>query len=535
MQSPDNTNAALSINVPSYPVYPRDDLTTDANPYRNTNLNPYRTENSMNKETQSPSAGGLRSPSSPSSSNTLDPLLLTQQQVQQRDAQATAHRSTHRAPSVTVIPATVMQNNLQFAGDHRFPPGRPTINRDISRPDQTAAINSAVAAWGDVIPAGRPVDLAASLRAIQNLLNSPPAAAADIIRPRQLEPFAEMDPASALCDPASFLDPEHKVCAIDDRDTQALDGSIKKSRLLPKRGMSRRLNGVPAGAGHLTDSIDLQDRRIPSGAPGNMSNARGSILPAPAVLAAAPLQVTPLRLMPPQVDTAIPAAAGTSRKVFRRESSPILDVYSRRRQPETGATLPGMDVDSRVPYQTPREVREVDLLLNRQAMVENQEAWMQRQLDRIIRMWTVSSQSVVAAMMVAFNAPVDSLEERVQVIEDSCPSTNTPRPLPRICDAPRDVAEANNQPGSLGTGVCGQAPRGAMTAFSAGIPTRSERQVATVQAAMTPSLCSAGHPPPPAAGGGNRPCRQQYIHLPPQRQGWKEGARGRMHLLGSLT
>ena len=102
----------------------------------------------------------------------------------------------------------------------------------------------------------------------------------------------------------------------------------------------------------------------------------------------------------------------------------------------------------------------MDLILNWQAMVENQEAWMQRQLDRIIRMWTVSPQSVVAAMMVAFNAPVDSLEERVQVIEESYPSTNMPRPLPRSCDAPRDVAEATNQPVTWAQ-VCVGRPRAA--------------------------------------------------------------------------
>jgi hypothetical protein len=41
-----------------------------------------------------------------------------------------------------------MQHNSQFAGDYKFPPGRPPINKDISRPDQTAAINRAFAAWG---------------------------------------------------------------------------------------------------------------------------------------------------------------------------------------------------------------------------------------------------------------------------------------------------------------------------------------------------------------------------------------------------
>jgi hypothetical protein len=83
----------------------------------------------------------------------------------------------------------------------------------------TVVINKAFTIWGDdiPIPALEAIDLAASLNAIRRLLLSPPASV-DPICQEQLEPFTEMDPTLALCDPASFLDPEHTVQSIDCRD-----------------------------------------------------------------------------------------------------------------------------------------------------------------------------------------------------------------------------------------------------------------------------------------------------------------------------
>ena len=70
-------------------------------------------------------------------------------------------------------------------------------------------------------------------------------------------------------------------------------------------------------------------------------------------------------------------------------------IYAQRRQPETGAALPGMDADSRVPYRTPVEVVDIDLLLNGQAWIENKEKWLQGRIERVIWLWTVPYWTVV--------------------------------------------------------------------------------------------------------------------------------------------
>jgi hypothetical protein len=217
---------------------------------------------------------------------------------------------------------------------------------------------------------------------------------------------------------------------------------------------------------------------------GMMSKSGGSILLAPADLAAASPQITPLRLIPPQEKKATQVIAGASNKASR------LSLYDQRRQPETGAILPGLEVDSRIPYQTPREVMEIDWLLNGQAVVENQAEWMQGHIQSVIWMWTAPYQPPVTIQLTRQVVSLVSLQPRLQV-EDGCASTPAWRPLPRICDtpcdAPLDMAASDQQAGGTDAGMWGGGARGDMDVA----------QVMTVQAALTPSMCLEGRPPPP--------------------------------------
>jgi hypothetical protein len=100
----------------------------------------------------------------------------------------------------------------RFTGDHRFPPGRPPLDNSLSRPDQTAALNKAFAAWGNRETNDSPTNSTDSLEAIRRVVDGAHAAAGTM-RPER-EPFLEIEPASEKCDPASFLDPEHIVCSV---------------------------------------------------------------------------------------------------------------------------------------------------------------------------------------------------------------------------------------------------------------------------------------------------------------------------------
>lgn len=339
-----------------------------------------------------------------------------------------------------------MPHNSQFAGDYKFPPGRPPINKDISRPDQTAAINRAFAAWGDDLPAGGAVDLEASSKALQNLLRHP-TAAVNPICPAQLQPFMEMDPTQALCEPASFLDPEHIVHSIDCRDAPPDD--LQKVRLLPKRGMNRRLGGGTTVMDLPSVLNNSQASRVSTGTSDEMGATGGSIPLVPPHMAAAPRQVPLLRLIPSMEETVLPAAAKPNPVVYRRYTSEPCH-YAQRRQPETGDALPGKNADLKIPYRTPVEVTDINLLLNGQAWIENKEAYLHKRIERVIWLWTVPWDTVVRDRRLLQEVPPDP---RVQVMADGISATPARRPLPRICDigcdAPSGAASDGNNVGDM--------------------------------------------------------------------------------------
>ncbi len=163
-------------------------------------------------------------------------------------------------PPVTMSSATVMQHNLQFAGDHRFLPGLQPINKDTSRPDLTVVINKAFTAWGDdiPIPALEAIDLAASSNAIRRLLLSPPASV-DPICLEQLEPFTDMDPTLALSRKESCILSGSRTYSPVNRLQGCSPDNPQKVCLLPKRGMNHRLGGVLAGVALPSKKIKLQD------------------------------------------------------------------------------------------------------------------------------------------------------------------------------------------------------------------------------------------------------------------------------------
>ena len=366
-------------------------------------------------------------------------------------------------------------------------------------------MNDAFAAWSREMPAENPVDLERTWEGIHALLNSPSVATAPISTGR-LEPFAETVLAPAICDPASFRDPEHNVRTIVDCEDACSGKPPQKGRLLPKRGLNRRLTEMPAGGDDLTESITSQAHRSSAGSSDGTRKLTGRILPKSANRVVAPLQVTLPQLMPPpQQTTPAQVSAGS----FRKESR--VSIYDQRRQPETGAVLQDMEVDSRIPFVTPREVRDIDLVLNGQGRVENQEIWLHRQLEYVSWMWTAPYQPKVS---VSLMRQVVSQEPRLRPSEENRAFPPARRTLPRICDAPsnapRDVTAEDKQAEDCdtGAGVWGEALHGE----------REVAQVATVQTRMAPSTCPAGQrtPPPHGAVGAHM---RQHIYLPQQRRG----------------
>lgn len=235
--------------------------------------------------------------------------------------------------------------------------------------------------------------------------------------------------------------------------------------------------------------ITSQAHRSSAGSSDGTRKLTGRILPKSANRVVAPLQVTLPQLMPPpQQTTPAQVSAGS----FRKESR--VSIYDQRRQPETGAVLQDMEVDGRIPFVTPREVRDIDLVLNGQGRVENQEIWLHRQLEYVRWMWTAPYQPKVS---VSLMRQVVSQEPRLRPSEENRAFPPARRTLPRICDAPcnapRDVTTGDNQAEDCDTdaGVCGEALHGE----------REVAQVATVQTRMAPSTCPAGQrtPPPPTA------------------------------------
>ena len=152
--------------------------------------------------------------------------------------------SKHNPTTAVPVP-TVVQNKKEFSGDHRFPPGRPPL-RVTPRPDQTAAINAAFAAWPqEPLPPSAPGSFEAALEGIRKLMM--PAAVADGSE-QKLERFFGTGPPPTVCTPASLRDPEFEVSACEDYNA-ASNRQMGTVRYLTNREANRLwgLNDLPAG------------------------------------------------------------------------------------------------------------------------------------------------------------------------------------------------------------------------------------------------------------------------------------------------
>ena len=327
-------------------------------------------------------AGNLRFPSSPTTSLHS---FIDKRQEPLRD-ELTLRPAHHRdVTSVTVISSTVTQNTTRFAGDHRFPPGRPPNNNDISRPDQTAAINRALSLWANPEPCHRPTnsDCAASGEAIRLLIHAPPATAGPTVL-KQMKTFEQMATTS-VCDPMSFVDPEHIIRSVDGTETRP--GGLRKDHMRPKRGISRLLYGPPAGAGHSNNPPEPQ--ALISRTSVGMCNPKK---PAANLSARAdPAAVQPLSL------TGTPTAP--------QRSAP--------RQEET---------------KTPKDRKYLDFVLDDRLAPDNKDRWVHNMIKQLI-------------------TQVDPLTLRLRVVAYRNISTNVQRPLPRICDASHNSGGADHREG----------------------------------------------------------------------------------------
>ena len=415
MQSPDNVYTAPTAFHSKYPELSRNNSLNDTR-----SLDPYSTENSKTKSFKSVLVAGHPTRSSSSDSNSLDSLSYTQVPL---SSQAQAKCLSQKALPVTVLSATVTSNNPQFRGDFTFPSIRPPIQelseqastassreQERSRPDRVAAMNDAFKAWSSDMPnEPPPADLKRTWEGIHALLNSPPAANAPIST-KQTEPPAEIVSGSAICDPASFRDPEHNVRTIVDCEEACSSKPPQKGRLLPKRGMNRRLTGMPAGGDDHTETITSQAHRFSADLSTGTCKSTRHIPSNTISKVEATLQVTLSQLTPPpqqntQVQSTLPqltplpqqrTPAQVTARPSRMESR--VSIYDQRRQPETGAILPGMEVDSRIPFTTPIDVKVIDLVLDGRATVENQVIWLTRQIECVQGMWTLPNQALVRVL-----------------------------------------------------------------------------------------------------------------------------------------
>jgi hypothetical protein len=287
------TTASLFSNT-AYPASgnrPHDSYSTEYDVYN---------ANMMTK--QIPFAGGQRYQSPPSNSINPDPLspTLQVQPPSQSDGQIPAHGQVPCAPPVTAQTAAVTSNTRQFAGDHRFPPGRPPIQPLHSSTDarhyRNQSIDSALAVWGCDMPKcnSTPEDAYQSLSRMLEML----PVASDPYRPgKTQEPHKRVDSKDERCDPESFWTRDHEIHDLADNDRGAPAGEPLRGRFLTKREMNRRHNKVRAGGDRPAASASPPNRRVSAGTPGGLCPQAGFAPPDAANPAAASLQAPTLRLM----------------------------------------------------------------------------------------------------------------------------------------------------------------------------------------------------------------------------------------------
>ncbi len=216
--------------------------------------------------------------------------------------------------------------------------------------------------------------------------------------------------------------------------------------MLPKRGMTRRLMGMSAGGGNLTESINSQDCSSSPGLSNGTCKTSRHTLPIPADrVEALPslLQVTPLPPPSTQQKTPAQVTAGPSRKESR------LTIYDQRRQRHQPANR-CRSARNGGRQQDPVHYTE----LEGGKQTESNPDWardggkpgsMGARTDR------VRKQDADCSLPGSGKCPAEEQDRQVALLELSLQSTvcvSTP-PLPRLCDAscnaPRAVAAEDNQ------------------------------------------------------------------------------------------
>jgi hypothetical protein len=437
--SPTVSDSLLSENI-------RSAQAQDTSPYTHQDIFKYDSIVNMNSY-RSTIAGDLRLSTS-SLTSSLNSLTDTRQELLQSSHDARAQHLTHHVSSVTEITSTVTQHMTRFAGDHRFPPGRPPLDNSISRPDQTAAINKGFAAWVTPETNDKTTNPAVSWEEIRRLVNGEAPAAAGTMRLNR-EPFREMNPASKRCDANSFYDPEFILSSVDSKDDP--QGTARRGHMLPKREMSRRLNGSPAGTKHSNDSPDRQALILQlTGSKGNSKKA---------------------------TIRADPAAAS-------RQPLPSPRTFS-----QTALTAPPQSTFRQVETKTPIDIKYLDFVLDGRLTPDNKTLWVYKM---IIRLMTQADPLMLR------------LYERREVACNMKPQ----RPLLRICDAPHNRADHrvgcvgadaqerardNRKTAALASSLIEHGKRADWSELTPGVMSEVEQVTTLTVACASSTPCPAGH------------------------------------------
>ena len=163
-----------------------------------------------------------------------------------------------KRPTATTTPKNpdVVPNIRESRGDHRYPPIRPPLDRPgppaklhsdrpgIARPDQRSAMNAALAAWPAApLPPDAPKTFEEALAAIAAVMRSPAflgEVCAQGPKPHQcFGPKFGDSPATPVCFPTSFYDPEHAVTALKDCQTATNSSRPAKVRYLTNGDANR--------------------------------------------------------------------------------------------------------------------------------------------------------------------------------------------------------------------------------------------------------------------------------------------------------
>jgi hypothetical protein len=263
-----------------------------------------------------------------------------------------------------------VQINQEFGGNDRYlyPPIRPPIEEDsprkTGRPNIAEATNAALAKWyGALEHQSQQQRIAPAHPGPHQFLNNAPPAALHL---PELERFVGLGSSGAALDPQSFADPECQVHSLD-INMVAPNDLTQKYRLLPKRGVSRRLNAQPAGIGYASEASCCN----------GLVAARS--IQVPRVPISSPAIIKPLQ--PSQVDV-----RGTRRLT---PSSSV--VVLRRPSPAQVTSMPSTGLPVLL---TPVDMRYLDFVLDGRVSPDDPADWVRRMLSDLERRSSPGSRTV---------------------------------------------------------------------------------------------------------------------------------------------